>query len=193
MAEPLDARLGYARDRCLRAVLRKACGSTMRLPAWCRRSRQRRRRAAQRACFWRVVCRAWARLRRSTLAQGGTGEHGGHLRGRACACQRYGRAARHTGRACGGCGRADLEPCGVARRRWCPGRARWRSASERRSERARHSRKRNAPRARGGHALWRATTGARSHCLSAQSARGFPTMSSRPASASPTSRSHRSR
>ncbi len=44
---------------------------------------QRRHGAARRAGVRGVVCGAWARLRRPVLAEGGAGEHGRDLRGRA--------------------------------------------------------------------------------------------------------------
>ena len=87
----------------------RATRTVVRVPLGCVRPRQRRHRAAWRARLRRGVRRAGARLRRPALPEGGAGQHGRDLRGRACARERRRRAARQARRARGRRGRADLE------------------------------------------------------------------------------------
>ncbi len=89
----LDAWLGHARDRRLRAALAAgARRARVRVPARGARSRQRRRGDQERAGLRRRVRGARRRLRGPVLAEGGAGQHGSDLRGPA----RARRTIRHS-------------------------------------------------------------------------------------------------
>ena len=106
LARGLDAGLGHARDRRLRAALGAgARGTAVRVPARRRRPWERRRGAALGAGVRRERRGARPGLRRSVWAEGRAGEHGRDLRGGARAggvgrgaAGRAGRARRPRGR-----------------------------------------------------------------------------------------------
>ena len=112
LRERLDARLGHARDRRLRAALERAARAAVRVPARRRRPRQRRHDRALGAGLRRIVRRARTGLRGPALAEGGAREHGRDLLRRAGARARSGRAARRAGRAAGRRARRSLRRTG---------------------------------------------------------------------------------